>query len=198
MYPEHGRQIEHRDNDQAAYNLPALVPSEEMEMLCPIHYVYNYLPFQPKWLKPQPHSLRRFWEEEEKEKSQDSSSRRAESTNSITLNTQAANLPIHTGLDTTFRQSRHWKSNERSIEELIKLLTEDERCSGILCLNKQSISSLVEEQMRCAVMDTYSRFSTYMFPEADENRAPLLAQCTILIFVFDGELPFFFSHSCCS
>ncbi|KAI4259265.1 MAG: hypothetical protein L6R42_004650 [Xanthoria sp. 1 TBL-2021] len=185
MYPEHGRQFEHRDNDQAAYNLSALVLSEEMEMLCPIHYVYNYLPFQPKWLKPQTHSLRRFWEEEKKEKRQDASSRRAESTNSITLNTQAANLPIHTGLDTTLRQSRHWKSNERSTEELIKLLTKDERCSGILCWNKQSMSSLVEEQMRCAVMDTYSRFSTYMFPEADENRSPLLAQCIVLIFVFD-------------
>ncbi|KAI4108929.1 MAG: hypothetical protein LQ339_002048 [Xanthoria mediterranea] len=175
MYPVYAEQIEHSRDGQAAYKLPALVPSEEVELLCPIRYIYNYLPVQPNWLETRQLSLRRFCEAEE-EKRQDSNSRRAEPTNSITMNPRAANLPLHTGLDTTFRQSRYWKSNERSTEELLKLFAEDERCSSILCSNKQSMSSLAEEQRRCAVMDTYSRFSTYMFPQADASRAPLLAQ----------------------
>ncbi|KAI4226469.1 MAG: hypothetical protein L6R36_003123 [Xanthoria steineri] len=165
MYPVYAEQIEHPRDGQAAYKLPALVPSKEVELLCPIRYIYDYLPVQPNWLGTRQLSLRRFCEAEE-EKRQDSNSRRAEPTNSITMNPRAANLPFHTGLDTTFRQSRYWKSNERSTEELLKLFAEDERCSGILCSNKQSMSSLAEEQRRWAVMDTYSRFNLW------ENASP--------------------------
>ena len=196
MVSVYAEQTEYPHNGQVAYNLPALVPSEEMELLCPIHYVYNYLPIQPNWLETPQLSLSRFCDEGEKKtekgKRQGSNSHPVEPRNSITMSPRAANLPLHTGLDTTFRQSQYWKSNERSTEELLKLFAEDERCSGILCSNKQSMSSLAEEQRRCAVMDTYSRFSTYMFPEADASRAPLLAQCVVLIFMFDGELPLWF------
>lgn len=49
------------------------------------------------------------------------------------------------------------------------------------------MSRLAKEQLQGQVLDTYSRFSIYMFAEADKFRIQLLAQSVVLIFMFDGE-----------
>ncbi|KAL8978224.1 MAG: hypothetical protein Q9205_006148, partial [Flavoplaca limonia] len=170
--------VEHHTKNGKAYDLCAIVGDEDTEMLCPIRYVFDSLPFQINWLKSQPLSSSLFWEDKQ------GSCRRGESLNSILLDTCAASLPLHTGLY-TFRQNKYWRASEQATEELLVLFAEDERCRGILLSNNKSMASLAEEQLRSSVMDTYSRFSTYMFAEAEDKRAQLLAQCVVLIFMFD-------------
>ncbi|KAL8729125.1 MAG: hypothetical protein Q9166_004956 [cf. Caloplaca sp. 2 TL-2023] len=172
--------------DHQAYRLHALVASEDAEALCPISYVYDYLPYHLDWLKSQPISLSRLLVEIPEGNSA-LNKYRIEWNHSICLRTQAARLPLHTGLE-NYRQNKYWTANAASTKELLKLFADDRRCSDVMMSNRQSMSSLAEEQLESRIMDTYSRFSIYMFPEADEKRSQLLAQSVILIFMFDGLL----------
>lgn len=164
------------------YNLSALASPHEIELLCPINHLYDYLPYNARWLKSQPISLSRFStaSKECKSASVDHQS------NSICLHTQAAKLPLHTGLR-DFRQNKYWRANEEATKELLKLFAIDRRCSEVILSNRASMSSLAESQLKTAVSDTYCRFSIYMFPEAEENRIQLVGQSVVLIFMFDGE-----------
>ena len=157
------------------YNLSALTSPNETELLCPINYMHDYLPYNARWLKSQPISLSRFFLER--------------TNNGIDLHTQAAKLPIHTGLE-DFRQNKYWRASMKASEDLLELFAKDRRSSEVILSNGASMSSLVEKQLKTGVSETYCRFTIYMYPEADKNRIQLLAQCMVLIFVFDGEQKF--------
>lgn len=164
---------------------PLMLASNDTETLCPIEYVYNYLPLQPKWLISQPISLRRLFAVSE-ECSSAFVDHQAEENHSINLDIKAAKIPLHSGLE-DFRQSRYWRANEQATKELLELFAQDRRCSEVILCDSQSMASLFEEQLRTATIHTYSRFSVYMFAKADETRIQLLAQSVILIFAFDGK-----------
>ena len=162
-----------------------LASPNDLELLCPIRYVYNYLPHQPEWLKPQPVSLSRLFAGSKENRSA-SIDCHAEGKNSIYLHTQAAKLPLHTGLE-KFQQSKYWKANEQATKELLELFAQDQRCSEVVLSDGRSMSSLAEKELKVTIIDTYSRFSIYMFAEAGRARIQLLAQSVILIFMFDGK-----------
>ena len=171
-------------NDNSAYQ-PLMLASSDTEFLCPIEYIYDYLPLQAKWLKSQPVSLKRVFAVSE-ECNLGFVDHQAEQQHSINLDVKAANMPLHSGLE-TFRQSRYWRANEQAATELLKLFAQDRRCSEVILCDKQSMASLFEEQLRTGTIHTYIRFSVYMFAKADEIRSELLALCMILIFAFDGK-----------
>ena len=167
--------IANRDDE---YQLSRMTAVDEIDVFCPIRYVYDYLPQRQNWLKPQPiaHAM-------EKEPSLLQSNTRV---NGIALHPEATNLPLHTGLR-TFRQSKHWRATEKATRELLELFMQDQRCKDAMLANGQSMASLAESQLKFSMLDTYSRFSIYMFPDGDEKRIQILAQSVILIFIFDGE-----------
>lgn len=181
---ENGHVAQLVEKGSQEYQLLAIATSNDMELLCPIRYVYDYLPHQPKWLKSQPISLSRvFTDSKERTSFIDDEGK---GRHSIRLHTQAAKLPLHTGLE-NFRQNKYWRVNEEATKSLLELFAQDRRCSEVMLSDKQSMSSLAGDQLRTAVIDTYCRFSIYMFAEADETRIQLLAQSVILIFMFDGK-----------
>ena len=171
-------------NDCSAYQ-PLMLASNDTEVLCPIEYIYDYLPLQAKWLKSQPVSLRRLFAVSE-ECNLDFVDHQAEEKHSINLDVKAAKIPLHSGLE-VFRQSRYWKAKEQAAREVLELFAQDRRCSEVILCDKQSMASLFEEQLRTATIHTYSRFDVYMFAKADKSRSELLAQCMVLIFGFDGR-----------
>ena len=172
-------------NGPKDFQLHTLATPEDREMLCPIRYIYDYLPRQRQWLKPQPISLSRIFAETNNCKSP-LVSHQLETTNSILLHTQVACLPLHTGLE-DFRQNKFWKANETASRDLLKLVAKDHYCSEVVLSNKRSMSGLAEDLLKTAIIDTYGRFTIHMFAEADEDRTQLLAQSMILIFAFDGK-----------
>ena len=172
-------------NGPKDFQFNKLATPDDEELLCPIRYLYDYLPGQRLWLQPQPISLSRIFAESNECKST-LIDYQLEKTNSILLHTRAASLPLHTGLE-NFRQNKFWRVNETATRELFKLFAKDHHCSEVVLSDKRSMAGLAEDQMKTANMDTYSRFSIYMFAEADENRIQLLAQSVILIFAFDGK-----------
>ena len=172
-------------NGPKDFQIHTLATPDDQELLCPIRYIYNYLPRKRKWLKPQPISLSRIFADSNEGKAT-LISHQLGRTNSILLHTQAANLPLHTGLE-DFRQNKYWRANETATRDLLKLFATDHYCSEVVLSDKRSMSGLAEDQLKTAIIDTYSRFSVYMFTEADENRIQLIAQSVILIFAFDGK-----------
>ncbi|KAL8644291.1 MAG: hypothetical protein Q9210_007325 [Variospora velana] len=163
--------------------MSALVDAVDLNFLCPIRYIYDYLPFPTAWLMPQPVSLSNISQRGEGDMTA-SPFYKLERVNSVYLHTTEARLPLHTGLK-DFRQNKYWRANEDSTRELLQLFAQDRKCSDVLLSNNRSLSDLAEKQLESEVIDTYSRFSVYMFPEADEERIRLLAQSVILIFIFD-------------
>ena len=172
-------------NGPHEYKFAALASPNDIEWLCPIKYLYDCLPHHTRWLKSQPISLSCFSVESKEGKSA-FVDQQAKRSNSISLHTQASKLPLHTGLR-DFRQNKHWRASEEATKALLELFSKDQRCSQVILFNQISMSSLAENQLKTAASDAYSKFSIYMFPEADENRIQLLGQCLVLIFIFDGE-----------
>lgn len=156
------------------------INGKDADIICPIRYIYDYLPRKPKWLQAQEITLNDVLQLQSVEIQGDTRNNR------ISIYPRAANLPVHTGLG-TFRQSKHWKANERATRELLELFAQDQHCKDAMLTNGQSMATLARRQLRSSVLDTYSRFSIYMFADADENRIQLLAQSVILIFIFDGK-----------
>lgn len=182
---EHIHVARKANNGPKGYQLLTLTSPNHMELLCPIRYIYNYLPHETEWLKSQPISLGRILAESKDCKSAFIDNQ-AKGRNSICIHTREANLPLHTGLE-NFRQNIYWRASEKATKELLELFAQDRHCSEVILSDKRSMSSLAEDQLKTAVLDTYSRFGVYMFPEADETRIQLLTQSVILIFMFDGK-----------
>lgn len=176
-------------NGAEEYQPLALVPPNNTKLLCPINYMYNYLPRHTKWLKPQPVSLDCIFAESEHRPA--FLDREANPENFVLLDTQAAGFPLHTGLE-RFRQSKHWRAGFEAARELLELFARDQRCSEVILSDTRSMAGLAEEQLKTAIGDTYTRFSIYMFAAADESQMQLLAQIIILVFIFDGTQMRFF------
>ncbi|KAM0156434.1 hypothetical protein ACHAQE_006405 [Botrytis cinerea] len=163
-------------------NIPAdldnFTNGKNADIICPIRYIYDYLPQKPKWLQAQQVTLNDLLQLQSVEIQGNTRKNR------IAIYPGAAHLPVHTGLG-NFRQSKHWKANERATRELLELFAQDQHCKDAMLTNGQSMATLAKRQLRSPVLDTYSRFSIYMFADANENRIQLLAQSVILIFIFD-------------
>ncbi len=176
------RAVVNGSNDE--YQLDKMTAGDELDLFCPINYVYDYLPQEQHWLRPQPIALiSPFTCAMEKDPMLIQPNTRM---NGIALHPMSTKLPLHTGLR-SFRQSKHWRANEEATRELLELFSHDQRCKDAILANGQSMASLAKSQLKSSVLDTYSRFSIYIFPDGDEKRIQLLAQSVILIFIFDGE-----------
>lgn len=181
------KQIDPKIEDgDTGYQLSRLATLNDTRFFCPIEYVYDYLPPQVNWFKAQPISLRRLFAVHEERSKLPFINHQAQERNSILLDTQAANLPIHTGLE-EFRQNRHWETSVQATKELLELFAQDRRCGEVLLQDGRSMASVAEEQLTPGFIHTYSRFPVYLFIEADGDRLKLAAESVILVFAFDGK-----------
>ncbi|KAL8951635.1 MAG: hypothetical protein Q9222_002396 [Ikaeria aurantiellina] len=71
------------------------------------------------------------------------------------------------------------------MKELLQLFAQDQRCNEIMLKDGRSMAGLAKDQLKTEILDSYGRFSIYLFPDADLDRAKLLAQSIILVFIFD-------------
>ena len=169
-----------REKDHMGYIPLALATPSDMEFLCPISYMYNYLPNYPRWLTPQPISLDRLFSGAHQRTAFLNLSE-----NSIRLNPDAAKLPLHTGLESV-QQGKNWKGCIEVTKELLHFFARDSFCNKSMLSDKRCLASVTEEQLQTPIIDTYTRFTTYFYPAADDERMQLLAQATALVFIFDG------------
>lgn len=89
---KNGQIVSKVGNGAEEYQPLALITPNNVELLCPISYIYNYLPHQTKWLNPQPISLDCLFAESERPAFLDRPA-------FLLLDTQAAQLPLYTGLE---------------------------------------------------------------------------------------------------
>ena len=204
------------NHNDPEYKPHLLTSPEDSIHLCPVHYSYDYLPHRPQWLAPQPlfsPTIISGSKENGPASSNPSREQKAKSGNSIPLYLSPAGLPAHTGLS-SFRQSKHWKSIVRVTKELLELFAVDHSCKEIMLSrrsgptinhnseiekhdtdraateedNARSMASLAQDQLEKGVLDSFCRYSIYLWPEADEERVKLIAQTVVLTFMFDGTL----------
>lgn len=159
-----------------------LIADDDVDLLCPINYVYDFLPSSMLWLNPQPVSLPTSVASALEERWPESLHGNPRS---IRLSPREAGLPIRTGL-TQFRQSRHWKVGVQAAERLLRLFAQDQHCAEVTLEKGESIAGQASKQLAVSAVDTLGRYIVYMGAEADHTRVQLLMQSMVLIFVFDG------------
>ena len=171
------------EEESRTYYIERLVSSSEQTSLCPIRYVYDYLPHSTAWLQAQQVTMPvRIIDELVNETLPHLEHARK---NSIRLRIQNTTLPIHSGL-ASIRQSKHWQANIRSSTELLEVFVQDQRCKDAMLPDGRSMATWAQSEMASKVSECVSRFIIYMCPDADEERLCLLGQAAILIFIFDG------------
>jgi hypothetical protein len=70
--------------------------------------------------------------------------------------------------------------------ELLELFARDEAISQAVKANGKSLGSIAAHELNTVEEDRFTKFATYLFPEADEGRMRLLAASIVYIVIFDG------------
>jgi len=107
-------------------------------------------------------------------------------TNSFGIAPSQAGLPWPTGL-TKVRQSRHWRAGLRISTELLELFSADATSTQAIRRNGISLAHIASHELLTEEEDRFTKFATYLFPEADEQRTRLLAATIVYIVIFDGK-----------
>jgi hypothetical protein len=173
--------IEESNNIQGkAYHIEQLTTAADVDLVCPIRYVYDYLPHSIGWLQPQRISI------PDKVLGQIHPVHEHTRANSIALRPELSGLPIHTGL-ASIRQNKHWEASIRASTELLELFAQDQRCEDAKLPDPRSMATWAQGEVVSKVSECVSRFPIYMCPDSDEERLRLLGQTNVLIFIFDGK-----------
>lgn len=105
--------------------------------------------------------------------------------NGFNIYPSAASLPWPTALPKT-RQNRHWRAGLRMSTELLQLFASDAETSAAVRSNGVSLAKVASHELLAEEEDRFTKFATYLFPEADEKRTELLAATIVYIVIFDG------------
>lgn len=148
-----------------------------------MRFAYNYLNETPKFLKPQcleynTVSLLKLSVKSDKRS-------HFTTPNAFTLDPVAAGLPWPTGLDCV-RQSKFWQSGLSISSKLLELFARDETIGQAIKAPGKSLGSIAAHELNTVEEDRFTKFPTYLFPEADERRMRLLAASIVYIVIFDG------------
>ncbi|EMR64669.1 putative sesquiterpene cyclase protein [Eutypa lata UCREL1] len=106
--------------------------------------------------------------------------------NGFDISPALAGLPWPTGL-TKVRQSRHWRAGLRISTDLLELFSADALSTQAVRRNGLSLSRIASHELLTEEEDRFTKFATYLFPEADEQRTRLLAATIVYIVVFDDS-----------
>ncbi|KAJ3940666.1 uncharacterized protein N0V96_009678 [Colletotrichum fioriniae] len=97
-----------------------------------------------------------------------------------------AGLPWPTGFPKA-RQSRHWEAGLRISSELLELFSTDSSMFTAVKLNGRSLAKIASHELLLPEEDRFTKFATYLFPEADKERTRLLAATIVFIVIFDDS-----------
>ena len=106
--------------------------------------------------------------------------------NGFDIYPREAGLPWPTGLHKG-RQSRHWSAGLKISSELLELFSSDADSNKAVRPNGKSLAKIAQHELLLPEEDRFTKFATYLFPEADEERTRLLAATIVFIVIFDGK-----------
>lgn len=167
------RQKHDTEGDKSAIPiLGRLVDPPYLQDLAPVHYAYDWLPKTRHCAAPSPFR----WPPGEV---------RIQHDNSFALYPTAANFPWPTGL-IYIRQSIHWRESLSASSQLLELFARDDSVASTPQSAGLSLASIANKVLKLPEEDRFTRFSMYLFPQANSVRVKLLAETIVLIIVFDG------------
>ena len=106
--------------------------------------------------------------------------------NSFSISPQLTGLPWPTSF-TKVRQNRHWRQSLRISTQLLELFAADDTSAQAVRRNGVSLARIASHELQTDEEDRFTKFATYIFPEANEERMKLLAATIVYIIIFDGK-----------
>ncbi|KAF3482463.1 uncharacterized protein GIQ15_05222 [Arthroderma uncinatum] len=166
-----------------------LTSVSDQEHQFPIHYAYDYRHgIKHNYLKaPQlqlyEHIRRQTFLDLAARKESSGKKAAGRSDNGIYIDPVAAGLPWTSGI-LACRQSKHWRLSLDTVNLFLQELSGGD-CAQIASRPGGSITRIAQEEILSNAANGWARFPIYLYPEADEQRARLLAVVNVFVFVFD-------------
>lgn len=121
-----------------------------------------------------------------RQSSPDSENAETVDVNGFSVYPREAGLSWPTGFHQA-RQSRHWHAGLKISSELLELFSSDADSNKAFRPNGKSLAKIAQHELLLPEEDRFTKFATYLFPEADEERTRLLAATIVFIVIFDGK-----------
>ncbi|KAF2127466.1 terpenoid synthase [Dothidotthia symphoricarpi CBS 119687] len=160
---------------------------ENVEELSAISYAYNWLVDAPTlYLTSPPPAITEYQELVQPGTPSSNGKQKTGDINAFDVFPRAAGLPWPTGFPSV-RQSRHWKAGLKISSELLELFSTDATMFKAVRPNGRSLAKIAGHELQLPAEDRFTKFATYLFPEADKERTRLLAATIVFIVIFDDS-----------
>lgn len=158
-------------------DLKRLVEPEDYPYTSPVEYVHDPVPEAPNHLANlPPFSFPQYA----------SADRDYTSRNSVRLNTCAAGLPYRSRLE-PIRGNKYWKANLDETRKILELIAADSSSTSMEMKNGLTLAGLAKKELRPGLEHRMVLATTYIYPDADERRARIIAVLMLMLFIFDGK-----------
>lgn len=108
--------------------------------------------------------------------------------NSVRVNPRAAGLPYRSRFE-LIRASKHWKANLDETKKMLELIIADHSSTSVGMRDGLTLAGLAKKELRPGLEHRVVLATSYMYPNANERRARIIAATMMLLFIYDGKSP---------
>ncbi|TGO26538.1 hypothetical protein BPAE_0057g00140 [Botrytis paeoniae] len=160
-------------------DLKRVAEPKDLPYISPIEYVYDPVPEAPHYFSNLPSlSFPQYASTDS-----DHTSR-----NSVRLNPRAAGLPYRSRFELV-RGNKHWKANLDETRKILELIVADHSSTSVEMRNELTLTELAKKELRPGLEHRVVLATSYMYPNASERRARIIAVTMMMLFIYDEETP---------
>ncbi|KAF7882676.1 uncharacterized protein EAF02_006039 [Botrytis sinoallii] len=105
--------------------------------------------------------------------------------NSVRVNPRAAGLPYRSRFE-LIRGNKHWKANLDETRKMLELIAVDSSSTSMEMRNGFTLAGLAKKELRPGLEHRVVLATSYMYPNANERRARIIAAVMLMLFIFDA------------
>ncbi|KAM0129343.1 hypothetical protein ACHAP3_007848 [Botrytis cinerea] len=109
------------------------------------------------------------------------------SVNSVRVNPRAAGLPYRSRFE-LIRASKHWKANVDETKKMLELIIADHSSTSVGMRDGLALAGLAKKELRPGLEHRVVLATSYMYPNANERRARIIAATMMLLFIYDDKM----------
>ncbi|KAF7932531.1 uncharacterized protein EAE98_003830 [Botrytis deweyae] len=107
--------------------------------------------------------------------------------NSVRVNPRAAGLPYRSRFE-LIRGNKHWKANLDETRKMLRLIAVDSSSTSMEMRNGFTLAGLAKKELRPGLKHRVVLATSYMYPNANERRARIIAAIMLMLFIFDDKM----------
>ncbi|TEY39953.1 hypothetical protein BOTCAL_0446g00010 [Botryotinia calthae] len=159
-------------------DLKRVTEPKDLPYISPIEYVHDPVPEAPYYLANLPPLPFPQYASTDCEYT---------SRNSVRVNPRAAGLPYRSRFELV-RGSKHWKANIEETKNILELIVADSSSTSLGMRDGLTLAGLAKKELRPGLEHRVVLATSYMYPNANERRARIIAALMMLLFIYDDKM----------